>query len=131
MTSKRTIAASLLTGAIAVAIAFAIGESMGQRSMLAGINAQLDSVQASLIFNRLLDARKLKSLLAKGCIEQAAQAVDVAEDKDMELLAGFVNGKLDASTTKYISDRNPNLLDELKTFKSKYGRSWSETECKN
>ena len=115
---------------VTAAIAFAIGDSVGQRTMLKGINVQLDSVQASLALNRLLDERHWKELLAKGCDAQAARALDVAEDKDMELLAGFLKGKLDADTIKYVSDRDPGLVEQLKTFHSKYGRSWSEGECK-
>jgi hypothetical protein len=131
MNSKQRIMVVVLVCGFAVAAAFAIGKSLGQRSMLAAMNVQLDSVQATLAFNRLLDERQLKSLLARGCIEQVAKAIDVAEDKDMELLAGFFNGKIDASAKKYVLDRDPNLVNELKTFKSKYGRSWSEMECKN
>ena len=84
-------------------IAFAIGESMGQRSMLKGMSVQLDSVQTKLAFNRLLDERHWKDVLAKGCATQAAKALDVAEDKDMELLAEFFNGKLDASAIKCVT----------------------------
>ena len=48
--------------------------------------------------------------------------------KDTELLAGFMRGKLDKGIVEYI-DRNPALLAELKTFKSKYGNSWTEEAC--
>ena len=104
---------------------------MGQRSMLKGMSVQLDSVQTKLAFNRLLDERHWKDLLAKGCATQAAKALDVAEDKDMELLAEFFNGKLDASAIKYVTDRDTTLAEQLKSYKSKYGRSWSEAECKS
>lgn len=116
---------------VVAAIAFAIGESMGQRSMLKGMSVQLDSVQTTLAFNRLLDERHWKDLLAKGCTAQVAKALDVAEDKDMELLAEFFNGKLDASAIKYVTDRDSALAEQLKSYKSKYGRSWSEEECKS
>ncbi|HEV2607458.1 MAG TPA: hypothetical protein VGT79_05705 [Xanthomonadaceae bacterium] len=112
------------------AVAFAIGESMGQRSMLAAVSVQMDGTQTELAFNRLLDERHWKSLLAKGCLAQATKAIDAAEDEDMGLLAEFFKGKLDAATIKYVTDRDPNLVEQLKTFKSQYSQGWSEEECK-
>jgi hypothetical protein len=114
---------------VAAAIAFVVGDSVGQRTMLKGMRVQLDGTQASLAFNRLLDERHWKELLEKGCVAQAAKALDVAEDKDMELLAGFIRGKLDDAAIKYISDRDPGLIEQLKLFKSKYGSTWSEEAC--
>lgn len=131
MRPKLRLVIAILACGLMVAAAFAIGDSIGQRSMLSATSMQLDNIQTTLAFNRLIDERQLKSLMARGCIEQAAKAIDVAEDKDMELLAGFVNGKISPWAIKYISDRDPTLVNELKTFKSKYGRSWSEMECKN
>src|SRR5579872_3245663 len=94
-----------ILGCVLVAvISFLIGSSLGQRAMLGRLNQQLDSVQASLAFNRLLDERHWGDLLSKGCVAQVEKAVDVAADKDMELLAGFIDGKVDAATIKYISD---------------------------
>ena len=61
---------------------------------------------------------------------QVTKAIDVAEDEDMELLAEFFKGKLDAATIKYVADRDSILVEQLKTFKSKYGKGWSEEECK-
>jgi hypothetical protein len=120
----------LIACVILAAAAFAAGESMGQRKILSAMNVQLDSVQTSLAFNRLVEERAWKSLLTRGCVDQAVKAIDVAEDMELELLAGFFNGTLDASAIKYVSDRDPLLIGQLKTFKSKYGRSWLEEECK-
>ena len=115
---------------VLAAAAFAVGESMGQRSMLGAMSVQLNSAQTNLAFNRLLDERHWKSLLAKDCVVQVTKAIDVAEDEDMELLAEFFKGKLDAATIKDVTDRDSILVEQLKTFKSKYGKGWSEEECK-
>lgn len=104
---------------------------MGQRSMLGAMSLQLTSVQADLAFNRLIDERHWKTLLANGCEAQATKAIDVSEDQDMELLAEFfLKGKVDAAAIKYVTDRDPTLIAQLKSFKSKYGQGWSEEECK-
>ena len=130
MNSIRSVVKWLIACGAMVAIAFVVGESMGQRKMLSVMSVQLASVQTSLAFNRLANEREWTTLLARGCNAQAAKALDIAEDKDMELLAGLFNEKPDAAAIKYVSDRDPLLLGQLKAFKSKYGSSWSVDECK-
>jgi hypothetical protein len=121
----------VLAAAIIAALSVAIGESLGQRSMLKQAGIQLDGVQAMLLFDRIVEERKLKSLLAHGCATEAMTAIDHNENSDLKLLAEFANGKLDQSAVTYISNRDANILNELKTFKSKFGNTWPEPECKN
>ena len=114
-----------------IVVVFLIGSSVGQRSMIKMMSVELNSVQGMLAFNRLLDERKQQLLLNRGCITQASYAVDIAQDKDMELLSEFfTRGQLDERSLKYIALRDPKLLSELKNFKSKYGNTWVEPECK-
>jgi hypothetical protein len=115
---------------LAIAISFAVGDSMGQRAMLSAARVGLDGVQASLTYNRLDDERKLKSWLVKGCVQQAQSELDFQVDQDTRLLAEFFKGKLDPSYRKYVSDRDPGLVASLSAFKSKYGVRWEEPECK-
>jgi len=110
--------------------AFAVGNGWGQRAMLERLNIELNGVQTSLALNRLLDDRHWKELLEKGCIEQATKALDTAEDKDLELLSALFKKPLDSAAIKYVSDRDPKLIEQLKTFRSKYGQQWPEEECK-
>ena len=115
---------------LAIVISFAIGDSLGQRSMLAVARVDLNSVQAMLAFNRLQDERELQLMLSKGCVAQVQSLLSYDEDQDMQLLAGFVKGKLNPEDVKYIADRDPKLLSSLSTFKSKYGSRWEIPECK-
>lgn len=115
---------------VLIACAFAVGASWGQRTMLARMTPELNGVQAMLAFNRLQDERHMQSLISQGCTEGAANFLDYARDKDMELLAGFVKGNIDDGTLKYITDRDASLLGDLRAFKSKYGSSWFEKACK-
>ena len=115
---------------VLIAGAFVVGASFGQRTMLSRATPELNGVQAMLAFNRIQDERHLQSLLSHGCTDQAADFIDYTKDKDMELLSGFMKGKIDSDTVKYVSDRDPRLIGELKNFKSKYGSSWMESPCK-
>jgi len=101
---------------------------MGMRSNLHELAIVLDDTQAELAFNRLLEERKLESLLSKGCTAAALEKTRISIDQDMTLLASF-EGKLSPGAAKYINDREPTLLSALKEFKSKYGNSWTEPEC--
>ena len=125
-----------ILGCLLIGVAsFFVGDSFGQRAMLRAFSPeyarQYNGVQAVLAFNRLGDERHWEYLLENGCIAQAKKAIDVAQDKDTELLAEFYRGSLDQSTLKYIRDRDPTLESRLKTFKSKYGNSWTEDACKH
>jgi hypothetical protein len=114
---------------VAIALSLAAGESLGQRSMLKGLKIQLDGVQAMLLADRIIEERKLKSLLARGCTTDALNAVNITENSDMKLLAEFVGANLDQPSLQYISSRSPGFLDEVKSFKSSYRVSWSEVTC--
>jgi hypothetical protein len=91
---------------------------------------EIDSIQVSLAFNRLLEDRKLASLLSRGCVAAAIKETDIAMDQDTKLLASLFKGKLSPWVIKYIEDRDPSLLKTLDTFQSKYGNSWPEPTCK-
>lgn len=71
----------------------------------------------------------MQSLLSKGCSEAALKEMNIDEDQDTELLAEFFKGKLPAWTRKYVSDRGPDLVKTLSTFKSKYGSTWEQPDC--
>ncbi len=108
---------------------FWLGIGIGMRSNLHQTAIELDNTQAMLAFNRLLEERKLELLLSKGCVTAAVEKTNIAIDQDTKLLASLFKGKLSPWITKYVDDRDPNLLKTLDTFKSKYGDSWREPEC--
>lgn len=111
-------------------IAYAVGNSAGQRSMLNQSSTELNGIQVSLAFNRLLDERRWGELLDAGCTAQAIEALNAAQDESMDLLSDLLKRPLDASTLKYVSDRDPKLIEQLRVFKSKHGHEWSEEGCK-
>jgi|ERR1700733_9532907 len=128
--TRRTMIFTLAIVVVA-ALSFGIGESLGQRSMLRSLKVQVDGVQAMLLVDRIVGERKVKSLLAHGCAAEAMVMVDHHENSDLKLLAEFVNGSLDRPAITYITNQAPNILNELKTFRNKYGDTWREPECSN
>jgi hypothetical protein len=99
--------------------------------MLKQAGIQLDGVQAMLLFDRIRQERKIKSLLERGCLTAATSTLDHDENVDMNLLAEFVRGRLDQPSITYIANLDSNIFNELKTFKSKYGNTWPEPNCNN
>jgi hypothetical protein len=114
---------------LALAVAFAVGDSIGQRTMLKVASIQLNDVQAILAFNRLHDEREVQSLLDRACVTQAKEYLDFYRDEGLKLLAGFFRGPLSDSTKEYVSLRDPHLLKNLATYRSKYGDTWAAPDC--
>ena len=128
--TRRNVILTIVIVAVAIS-SFVIGDSIGQRSMRKPIRIQVDRVQAMVLVDRIVEERKVKSLLARGCATEAMTMVDHHENSDLKLLAEFVNGDLDRPALTYITNQAPDILNELKTFKSKYGNTWREPECSN
>ncbi len=102
---------------------------IGMRSNVRQVAIEIDNTQAMLAFNRLLEERKLASLLSKGCVAAAVEEIDIRMDQDTKLLSSLFKGKLSPWVMKYVDDRDPNFSKTLDNFKSKYGDSWKEPEC--
>ena len=113
----------------AIGLAFILGEILGQRSSVKQMRINLDGMQAMLLTDQIVEKRKVRSLLAGGCPTEAQEELNITENVEMKLLAEFVDGKLDRSSLEYINSRDPNILDELKTFKSKYPSKRPEVSC--
>jgi hypothetical protein len=129
MTQRNMILAG---GTMALAIlSFVIGDSAGQRSMRNPFRIQMDGVQAMLLVDRIVEERKLKCLLAHDRAAEALKAIDFKENSDLKVLADFLNGDLDPPAVAYITNQDPNIINELKTFKSKYGNTHPAVECSN
>ena len=89
----------------------------------------LYETQAMLWFNHLLQFREIEANQAKGCSAEALEATRIAIDQEMRWLSEFHKENADSSLNKYISDRDPKLLSQLESFKSKYGGSWTVPQC--
>lgn len=113
--------------AIAVLLAlglFGAGVIVGQRSMFRGARIEVRGVQATLLFNRIVQEGEWKSLLARGCVTEAIGEISNSELADRKLLAGFVDEKLDRDSIAYINNRDPNMLSELDSPAGSYANTW-------
>jgi hypothetical protein len=91
--------------------------------------AHLEATQAVLAFNHMDTYRELESDLVRGCYAEALEKAKISKDQQLTLLASFLKDHPDTSITKYVSDRDSSLIEQLKTFKSAYGSSWRWPKC--
>ncbi|MGH8213558.1 MAG: hypothetical protein ACREPP_10070 [Rhodanobacteraceae bacterium] len=111
-------------------IALVIGIRLGARSQFRQSAKELDSVQAMMAFNRISDERNMQHLLSKGCIDQAKQWVDFYYDVNMRILADKYRIGITPDVTDYINKRDPDILNSLSEFKSKFRSSWVQKACR-
>lgn len=123
---KLAIAIGWLASLVLVA---ALASNSAMNNQMAGFGVELDKTQAMLAFNHMGRYRELESDLARGCYSEALEKAKVSKDQELSLLAAFFKEHPDTSINQYVSDRDPALVEQLKTFKSSYGNSWKEPQC--
>jgi hypothetical protein len=125
----QTFAVLIFGTIVGIVLGYAIGNSYGQREMLKQADAGLNDIQASLGLNKILEDRRWKNMLNQGCLDQPANDIDFDENQSMDLLAGHLKKSVSERTLKYINDRDPSLIRELKDFKSKDSGVFAEDSC--
>ena len=116
-----------LTVVLAIVL-FGVGVILGQRLMFRTIGVQLRGVQATLLFDRIVQEREIKALLARGCVTQAIGEVSNNELADRKTLSDFVRKKLDRDTIAYINKRDSNILSEVDSPTDSFTNTWPECE---
>lgn len=115
---------------VSVLIAFLSGVTLSYKQSTEVFASGLAETQAMLWFNHLQQFREIESdLEMKGCEKIALEKTKIAIDGELKLLSSFHREYPDSTINKYISDRDSELLDKLKNFKSKYGDSWTIPQC--
>jgi len=115
---------------VSLVLVAAFASSSAMKNQLAVFGVELDKSQAMLAFNHMVRYRELESDLSKSCYSEALEKAKISKDIELSVLADILKKHPDASFSQYFSDREPNLVEQLKTFKSAYGNSWKEPQCK-
>ena len=116
-----------LTVVLAIVL-FGVGVILGQRLMFRTFGVHLRGVQATLLFDRIVQEREIKTLLARGCVTQAIGEVSNNELADRKTLSDFVRKKLDRDTIAYINKRDSNILSEVDSPTDSFTNTWPECE---
>ena len=118
---------SWLASLVLVAV---LAANIAMKNQWTAFGVELDKNQAMLAFNHMDRYRELESDLAKGCYSEALEKAKISRDKELSLLAMFLKDHPNTSIGKYVSDRDPDLVEKLSTFKSAYGDSWVWPKCR-
>ncbi len=121
---------SLIFGWLASLVLVAgLAANLAMKNQWAAFEVELNKNQAMLAFNHMGRYGELESDLAKGCYSEALEKAKISKDQELSLLASFLKDHPSTWLSKYVSDRDPALIEQLKTFKSSYGSSWKEPQC--
>jgi hypothetical protein len=121
--TKRNWTMTALAVVLAIVL-FGIGVILGQRRSIGAFSLQLHGIQATLLFDRIVQERELKSLLARGCLTEAIGEISNNELADRKTLSEFVREKLDRDTIAYINRRDSNILNELDSPAGQFANTW-------
>jgi hypothetical protein len=125
--TKRNWTITVLTMLLAIVL-FGGGVILGQRLMFRAFAVQLRGVQATLLFDRIVQEREVKALLARGCVTQAVGEISNNELADRKTLSDFVREKLDRDTIAYINKRDSKILSELDSPTGSFTNTWPGCE---
>jgi hypothetical protein len=125
--TKRNWTITVLTMLLAIVL-FAGGVILGQRLMFRAFSVQLRGVQATLLFDRIVQEREIKALLARGCVNVAEGEISNNELADRKTLSDFVREKLDRDTIAYINKRDSKILSELDSPIGSFTNTWPGCE---
>ena len=125
--TKRNWTITVATLSVAIVL-FVGGVVLGQRLMFRAFAVQLRGVQATLLFDRIVQERQIKALLARGCVNVAIGEISNNELTDRKTLSGFVHDKLDQDTLAYINKRDSNILNELDSPAGSFTNTWPGCE---
>jgi|SRR5437588_1620852 len=114
---------------ISVIAAAEISARSAMKNQLAGFEAELAKTQGMLAFNHLQRYRELEGNLAKGCNAAVLEKLKISVAKESALLSSFLQEHPNSWLEKYVSDRAPDLVMQLKTYKDPYGNTWKEPKC--
>lgn len=114
---------------VSLVLVAGLAANLTMKNQWAAFEVELNQNQAMLAFNHMGRYRELESDLAKGCYSEALEKAKISKDQELSLLASFLKDHPSTWLSKYVSDRDPALIEQLKTFKSSYGSSWKEPQC--
>ena len=114
---------------MSLVLAAGLAANFAMKGQWKAFGFELDKTQAELSFNHMDRYRELESDLSKGCYSIALEKARISKDQELKLLASFLKDHPNTSVSKYDSDRDPALIEQLKTFKSAYGNTWAWPRC--
>src|SRR5712664_3539648 len=111
---------------LSVIAAAAFSARGAMKNQMIGFEAELAQTQGMLAYNHLQRYQELEESLSKGCNAAVLEKLKISAANERVLLASFLRDRPNGWLQKYVSDRSAGLPEQLATYKSPYGTSWTE-----
>ena len=115
---------------ISVVASFGLGANLALRNNWAAVEAQLEKMQSELALRHLLRYSELEGNLERGCKAAVIEKLKISVALESSLIASTLERQQTSDLSQYIAKRSPGLETKLAGYKSPYGSSWKEPECK-
>ena len=111
-----------------IVISFFLGANLSER----GIEKSVKQLQAELSFAHLKNYRDLQADLLSNCGTRLESRLKFVIDEQKMLMAEYVqNNVIDEKFEDYITLRDSNLIEELRSYKVDWSKTWTLPACKH
>jgi hypothetical protein len=115
---------------ISVVAAFGIGANLALRNNSSAFESQLEKMQGELALRHLLRYSELERNLEKGCKDAVLEKLKISVALESTLLGSMLDHQKTSDLSQHIAKQSPGMETKLAGYKSPFGNSWREPECK-
>ncbi len=115
---------------ISVVVAFGMGANLALRNNSAAFEGQLEKMQGELALRHLLRYSELERNLDRGCKAAVLEKLKISVALESAVLASALEHQKTKDLSQYIAQQSPGLEVKLAGYRSPFGNSWKEPECK-
>ena len=115
---------------ISVVVAFGMGANLALRNNSAAFKGQLEKMQGELALRHLLRYSELERNLDRGCKAAVLEKLKISVALESAVLALALEHQKTKDLSQYIAQQSPGLEVKLAGYRSPFGNSWKEPECK-
>ncbi len=115
---------------ISVVVAFGMGSNLALRNNSAAFEGQLEKMQGELALRHLLRYSELERNLDRGCKAAVLEKLKISVALESAVLASALEHQKTKDLSQYIAQQSPGLEVKLAGYRSPFGNSWKEPECK-
>ena len=115
---------------LSIVAAAELSARAAMKNQMESFSVELAQTQGMLAFNHLQRYRELEADLTKGCTAAVLEKLKISAASESTLLSVELKERRGGWLEKYVTDRAPNLVGQLATYRSPYGNSWKEPLCK-
>jgi len=127
---SRILIAKLLSLFIFLCIVIYLSYKLGERNEWVRLEKEISSINSMHAFNHWMALKEIGQDIEKGCFEEVIVKIEHEKSLGIIVIADHFEKHGNTWLTKYINDRDPNLLSNMDYLKSKYVKAREKPVCK-